>query len=145
MARNPYAAKKYRPNRAGSHKSLKYNKVWRCDGCGKCTPKAPPQCLCGSIKFLFFDSTSEAGRWSSLLLLESRGKISNLRRQVRYPLHAAGVNRKERIGHIVPDFEYLDQDGNRVVEDHKGQLMDLSKWKMKHFKAEYGFEILLTQ
>ena len=143
-----FPPKKYKPYRASNVSQLKFKQTYRCDGCGMQYVKPPSQCKakgCTSMAFTFFHSTAEANRWSALLLLQERGVISNLDRQVRKNLHTVTPNGdKIKVGALVPDFEY-DRDGVRVVEDTKGGETDLSKWKHRHFKAEYGVEILLTQ
>ena len=79
-------------------------------------------------------SKREATRWTELKLLEKAGKISNLKRQVKYELIPAQyekcleIDQKGKFKRIlierecayIADFEYLDQHGNKVVEDTKG-------------------------
>lgn len=85
-----------------------------------------------------FASAKESRRWSDLLLRQKAGEITELERQVRYPLTAHG----KTIGHIVPDFRYRER-GVLVVEDVKSPatITSLFLWKAKHFHAQYGFEI----
>ena len=89
-----------------------------------------------------FDSKAEYARWQDLQLLEKAGKIHELNRQVRYPLHACSVQDGEavKVGDYVADFVYTDDEG-LVVEDVKGHRTQLYAWKARHFKAEYGFAI----
>lgn len=61
-----------------------------------------------------FDSKREAARWQELKLLERAGKITNLTRQVKFPLDVEGVH----IANYWSDFCY-DEDGEVVVEDVK--------------------------
>lgn len=61
-----------------------------------------------------FDSQKEAARWQELKLLERAGKITNLTRQVKFPLDVEGVH----IANYWSDFCY-DEDGEVVVEDVK--------------------------
>lgn len=62
---------------------------------------------------IWFQSQKEAGRYNQLKLLQQGGKISELRRQVRYPIVIKTV--------YVADFVYIDnQTGLEVVEDVKG-------------------------
>ena len=89
-----------------------------------------------------FDSKAEARRYVELRALEQAGAITELRRQVRYPLTAHDV----KIGHYVADFVYVRGDvvrgdGTEVVEDVKGIETQLFRWKARHFAAEYGREI----
>lgn len=86
-----------------------------------------------------FDSKSEFTRWCELRLLERAGRISGLRRQVKYELipsqreestevYKAGPQKGlpkpgaviEKACFYVADFEYCDADGKLVVEDTKG-------------------------
>ena len=64
-----------------------------------------------------FDSRKEYYRWCDLKLLERAGKISDLKRQVKYELIPKQDG--ERACTYVADFEYI-QDGKKVVEDVKG-------------------------
>ena len=64
-----------------------------------------------------FDSRKEYYRWCDLRLLERAGKISDLKRQVKYELIPKQDG--ERACTYVADFEYI-QDGKKVVEDVKG-------------------------
>lgn len=79
-----------------------------------------------------FDSKLEAGRWQTLRLLERAGEISNLRRQVRFPLLVQGVE----IGHYKADFVYLDRDGTRIIEDAKGFQTKEFRRAAKHMAAQ---------
>jgi hypothetical protein len=99
---------------------------------------------------LKFDSKAEAARWQQLRLLEKAGKVRELHRQVRYPLHAdSGLSvsgRPNIVGHYVADFDYYDADKASIVtEDVKGMITDLSKWKLKHFAAQYGREVQIVR
>lgn len=79
-----------------------------------------------------FDSKLEAGRFGSLKLMERAGAISHLMRQVRFPLLVGGV----KIGDYVADFTYLDGSHTQVIEDAKGVLTPLCRWKLKHMEAQ---------
>ena len=64
-----------------------------------------------------FDSALEARRWAELRLLERARVISNLRRQVRFPLVVNG----SKIGEYIADFVYREADkAGDTVEDAKG-------------------------
>lgn len=85
-----------------------------------------------------FDSYKEARRWDELLLLQKAGKITELRRQVKYELIPAQYETYERYGKkgqrlkdgvrllekkvsYVADFVYTDAEtGENIVEDTKG-------------------------
>jgi hypothetical protein len=107
---------------------------------------APVQCrYCGSIEFWHFHSTSEAGRWATLLMLEKRGKIERLERQVRFPLYAYGrLGERIEVAFYVADFVYW-QDGARVIEDHKPDVgaEPLAALKLKWMGA-MGLPVRIT-
>ena len=69
-----------------------------------------------------FDSQLERGRYNELLLLERAGKISELRRQVKYELipnqYKDGKCLYRKVTYVA-DFTYI-EDGALVVEDSKG-------------------------
>lgn len=72
-----------------------------------------------------FDSRKEFNRWCELRLLERAGKISNLKRQVKYVLIPAQRDESgkllEREVSYVADFKYFDNCLEKeVVEDVKG-------------------------
>ena len=87
----------------------------------------------GVYKGEYFHSRFESIRYEELMLLETAKEIFNLRKQVWWNLH---VN-KEKIGSYVADFQYVNKQGTLIIEDCKGYQTDLSKWKIKHFKAQY--------
>ena len=145
MSRRPYAGKKFKPRRANGAKGLIFKRVWRCEKCGLQHEKKPLQCHCGGMAFIKFDSKAEANRYATLLLYVDHGKITDLRRQVRIPLNTKGPDGLAvTIGHLVADFDYNDVDGKRVIEDVKGLITDLASWKIRHVKAQYGIEVLIT-
>jgi hypothetical protein len=79
-----------------------------------------------------FDSRLEARRFAQLQIMERAGRITKLARQVRFPLKA-GLS---VLGHYVADFVYLDLGGTEIVEDAKGVLTPLCRWKLKHMAAQ---------
>lgn len=124
-------------------------KVYSCKGCGaQSIAKKPDQCqACGRLDFVSFDSKGEAGRWATLCMMEGRGMISNLQRQVSFNLMAArsvdGKTVAAKVGRYVADFVYL-RDGQQVIEDFKGGITDLAAWKLRHMEA-MGFPVKLTK
>ena len=64
------------------------------------------------IDGITFASKKEAERYKILALLESQGKIDNLRLQPRFPLMVNGV----KIGYYIADFQY-DLSGRQIIED----------------------------
>ena len=110
-----------------------------------------------------FASVREVKRWMILLVLERAGEIHHLKRQVWVPLHAPGGG---TVGHYVADFVYATQEveitdahfrqskrgvyhllsipPHTVIEDAKGVKTEMFKWKARHFKAEYGQDIVCS-
>ncbi|HEY8598225.1 MAG TPA: DUF1064 domain-containing protein [Thermomicrobiales bacterium] len=88
-----------------------------------------------------FDSTGEHRRWHELLTLQGQGVITDLRRQVRFPLVVEGVE----VSAYIADFCY-DEAGIAVVEDWKssGTRTALYKLKRKLMKALYDVDIKET-
>ena len=78
-----------------------------------------------------FDSRLEAHRWAMLSTMERMGEISDLRRQVRFPLNVGPFH----LGDYVADFVYT-LNGAKVIEDAKGVLTPLCRWKMKHMESQ---------
>lgn len=126
--------------------------IYACEGCGLWAGAAKPaQCMgCGRMDFVRFDSKAEAKRWAQLELMQASGLISDLRRQVRFGLHAASmiVDRPavvaQKIGDYIADFTYQ-EDGKTVIEDAKGgAITDLASWKLRHMHAQYGVEVKLV-
>jgi hypothetical protein len=66
-----------------------------------------------------FDSLMEANRWIELRLLEKRGIIRELRRQVRFEI--IRKTRKTRAHYYTADFTYI-ENNTLIVEDVKGIL-----------------------
>lgn len=102
-----------------------------------------------------FDSVKEYRRFCELVLLERAGKITELKRQVKFVLIPAqyepdtvgkrgGVKRGkliERECSYVADFVYT-KDGKQVVEDTKGYKTTEYKIKKKLLLWVHGIRIL---
>ena len=88
-----------------------------------------------------FDSKAEFIRWCELRILERAGKISDLKRQVKYELIPKQDG--ERACNYVADFVYT-QGGNTVVEDTKGMRTDAYKIKKKLMLWVHGIRIKET-
>lgn len=123
-----------------------------CEGCGLWGGSTKPaQCRsCGAMAFLRFDSKAEAERWATLRLLEAQGVITQLQRQVRFPLFAfkqiPGIwwGGKAKVGEYIADFVY-NENGETIREDLKGgSITDLSAWKIKHMAAQ-GMPVKLVK
>ena len=88
-----------------------------------------------------FDSRKEARRYRNLQVAEQAGVISDLRRQVRYDLHAVGGL---KVATYVADHVYT-QDGHTVVEDVKSvatRKLPMYRLKKRWMAAEHGIEIM---
>lgn len=83
-----------------------------------------------------FDSKLEARRYQELKLMLLAGQIQNLEVHCKFPLEVSG----KRIGHYEADFAYL-ENGKLGLEDCKGVLTPLYRWKRAHVLAQYGIEI----
>lgn len=114
-----------------------------------------PRCKAPAIRD--FDSIAEHGRACELKILRDKGEIEDLVYQPRFDLHAHNFETGEpvKIGTYVGDFSYFETVKNKdgftlkdwVVEDVKNKAMmttDISKWKLKHYQAEYGHEVRLV-
>lgn len=101
---------------------------------------------CGGLAFTVFDSTGEAGRWATLCLKEKIGRITDLKRQVRFDLMAARVLQgrtvASKVGVYIADYTYV-EDGVFIIEDFKGALTDVAAWKLRHMAAQ-GMPVKLT-
>ena len=87
-----------------------------------------------------FDSVAEARRYGELKLLEAQGEIFGLQLQPRFPLMVNG----EKVGMYSADFQYLDSDGQLVVEDVKGgnaTKTEAYQLRKRLMKAVHGIEI----
>lgn len=84
-----------------------------------------------------FDSKREAGHWQELLLRQSVGEISGLRRQVRFALEVS----EQLICTYVADFTYS-ENGKMVVADSKGAKTREYILKKKLMRACWDIEIV---
>lgn len=110
-----------------------------------------------------FDSKKEYHRWCELSWMERAGKITELRRQVKYVLipaqrapstevFKAGPHRGlpkpgaviEKACTYVADFLYFDENGEMVVEDAKGHKTEAYKIKKKLMLWVHGIRIKET-
>lgn len=94
----------------------------------------------GGVRTKVADSQKEFRRYVELKAEEAAGKIWLLRSQVAtFRLRVNGV----LIGTYKPDFTYF-RGGKFVVEDVKGRLTELYKWKRRLMKACHNITILET-
>lgn len=87
-----------------------------------------------------FDSLKERARWLQLLQMAKDGQITNLERQVAFPIEINGIP----ICKYYADHVYQ-QDGKKVVEDTKSIItrkLPVYRLKKKLLKAVLGLEIL---
>lgn len=87
----------------------------------------------------YFHSTSEYKRFLDLKMLERANAITNLRRQVKYPLVLDGV----QIQTYIADFVYI-ENGREIVEDFKGFRTSEYLKAKRLMKEILGIEILET-
>ena len=89
-------------------------------------------------------SESEHHRGIGLLTMQAAGEISELEFQPIFPLHVNGI----KIGKYIADYAYKEKGMEiKTIEDRKGSskhIEPLSKWKMLHFRAEYGQTVKIT-
>ena len=88
-----------------------------------------------------FDSMKEYNRYCVLKLLQRAGKISDLKRQVKFEL--IPKQEGELTCNYVADFTYY-QNGEYIVEDVKGCKTDVYKIKKKLMRWRYGIRIYET-
>lgn len=97
-----------------------------------------------NIKYHGFDSRKEARRYEELRMLEKAGKITDLKKQVKFQLvpHQKGADGKviERAVNYIADFTYV-QDGKYVVEDTKGYKLPEYIIKRKLMLYIHGIRI----
>lgn len=89
-----------------------------------------------TIDGVWFASTKEGKRWCELQLMQHGGYISDLKRQVRFPIDVNGIP----ICHYVADATYQ-RNGKLVVEDCKGVETDIYRLKAKLMKAVHGITV----
>lgn len=87
-----------------------------------------------------YDSKKESKRGQELEYMEKIGKISNLQRQVKFVLQDGYINNKgQKIRPICyfADFQYTDENGQKIVEDSKGFRTKEYVLKKKMFQFKY--------
>lgn len=94
----------------------------------------------------WWDSIKEYRRWKDLRLLESAGKIGELRKKVPFDLLPAKFDesgKRRRPVRYVADFVYV-EDGVRIIEDAKGYRNKLYELKKRLMWQLLGIEIFET-
>ena len=80
---------------------------------------------------ILHDSTAEGNRWWTLVLMQRAGEITDLQRQVVFPLLVNGI----QIGKYKADSIYT-RDGQRIIEDVKGVRTPMFNRSAKHMDAQ---------
>ena len=107
------------------------------------------------VEGIEFDSKKEANRYRELRVLQAAGRISDLQLQVPFELIPAqrepdtygvrgGLRRGKLLEHSVvyyADFVYIDEHGNKIVEDAKGVKTDVYRIKKKLMLYVHGIKI----
>ena len=98
-----------------------------------------------TIGGIIFDSVREANRWLQLKELQTKGKISDLRRQAVFVLAPSVIldGRKKPAIRYLADFNYF-ENGKQVVEDVKSPATKgLSTYRLKKhlLMSVHGLEI----
>ena len=97
-----------------------------------------------------YDSKTEMLRGMDLQLLQRAGEISDLQRQVKFPLEfkcscgGITVMAGKRPAHYTADFVYTEK-GRRVVEDVKGYADESSKLRIRIFEALHGQKVTIVK
>lgn len=124
----------YRRNKYGAKRD------YRCLPCGSAAIVGGLCKSCGKREPIAFDSRAEGRRYDELRLLENAGQITNLQRQVAYPIVVNGVT----VGKYLADFVYQ-ANGETVIEDVKGKDTALSKFKRKAVQAMTGIPVAIVR
>lgn len=94
-------------------------------------------------------SESHMTRWNELKLLESRGLVRNLMREVRFPLSVHGRPIKTPTGRTrvyTADFVYERLtlgEWVRLIEEHKGYMDATSELRIAVFEACYDVTVTI--
>lgn len=121
---------------------------WYCEFCYHVHTKKVTSCdRCACNQIEYFQSQKELKRWQELSLLEEAGKISNLKRQIKFeftlpPTTEAIRTPSGRIMTHTVDFQYT-ENGFRQYEDVKGIDTDLGHLKRELVRVLHGHEIKL--
>jgi len=97
-----------------------------------------------TVDGIVFDSVKEAVRYRDLKLMERAGEIQGLQLQVKYvliPAQKADGKVIEREVAYYADFDYMDKNGDHIVEDTKGIRTKDYIIKRKLMLYKYGIRI----
>ncbi len=88
-----------------------------------------------------FDSQREARYWLVLKAREAEGEITQLRRQVEFPLYCAAGDVGKQVSAYIADFFFLDQNLAAHVLDAKGKKTQMFVLKAKWLFLQQGIFI----
>lgn len=88
-----------------------------------------------------FDSKGEMSRYGFLVQMQKAGLITEMDRQISFPLIVNGY----QVCRYVADFVYTRSDKKEVIEDFKGKETDVFKIKAALFKAIHGRTISVVK
>lgn len=96
-----------------------------------------------------FASKLEAARYRELRARQHAGVISNLERQVWFAVYWPGKQnaKNKRDGllfNYVCDFQYVNADGETIVEDVKGKVLDAFRLKKKGVWYAHGIHVAVV-
>jgi len=86
-------------------------------------------------------------RFIQLEQLERTGEITELRRQVAYPLvlpNGVPIMVGKRKARYTPDFTYV-ENKRHVIEDVKGCMTEAAKLRIGVFEAIYGVKVSIVR
>jgi hypothetical protein len=99
---------------------------------------------------IVFDSKWEAERYNQLSAMQRAGQIKDLQRQVKFVLLDGYTNNKGEIIRPIcymADFQYIDNEGRKIVEDTKSPATktDVFKIKKKLFESKFKDYIFIEK
>lgn len=100
-----------------------------------------------------FDSIRECDRYKELKLLSDQGKITSLELQPKFWLKCGGKDvlmRSDRYPNgrrcsYRADFSFIDDRGDKHVEDVKGMDTNVSRLRRAMVEAEYGVRVEIVR
>ncbi|MBA3569194.1 MAG: DUF1064 domain-containing protein [Pyrinomonadaceae bacterium] len=93
-----------------------------------------------------FHSKLEAARYRELSARLALGRITNLDRQISFPVHWPGMveNKTSLFFTYVADFTYINDDGQSIVEDVKGKVLGEFRLKSKGVKFALDVDVAIV-
>ena len=102
----------------------------------------PFSCIsCSATEFEYFHSTGEFNVFAKLMLLNNSGRITNLRRQVKFPVKLKGDEKP--LFTYTADYVFEEGDSKRIIDykGHKDAIDGRFKLVKKIVERWYGVEI----